>query len=360
LVRLGFRSVEVGALVTGTMLGSAALTLAVGLLAHHWRRRALLLAACALMLCTGLGFMALDSFWPLLLVAVIGTLNPSAGDVSVFLPIEQSALAQTVGSERLTSTFAVYNLSGALAGAIGSLASGAIEHAPIERLGFVIYAAIALPVSLIYALLSPSIEAAPATKTRAPLEKSRSIVVRLTVLFSIDAFGGGFIVQSLLALWLFRRFSISTEIAGAIFFASGVMGAFSQLVSSRLADRFGRVNTMVYTHLPSNAFLILAALMTDARWAVAFLLMRAAISQMDVPARQSYVMAMVPPEERAAASSVTNVPRSLAAAVAPLMAGWMLDHTLFGWPLIIGGALKAVYDVLLLLQFRAHKPADER
>jgi predicted MFS family arabinose efflux permease len=186
------------------------------------------------------------------------------------------------------------------------------------------------------------------------------VVLRLSALFSLDSFGGGFAVQSLVVLWLYRRFELSPAVTGTIFFASGLVGAFSQFVSGRLAERIGHINTMVFTHLPANVFLMLAGLMPTPGLAVLFLLLRASMSQMDVPARQAYVMSVVPPEERAAASSVTNVPRSLASALPPLFAGAMLDHSTLGWPLVCGGVIKAVYDLLLLAQFRAVKPLDEK
>ena len=179
------------------------------------------------------------------------------------------------------------------------------------------------------------------------------------MLFSLDSFGGGFVVQSLLALWLFRRFGLSVETAGAIFFAAGLAAGLSQLLSARLAARIGLIHTMVFTHLPSNVLLVLVAVMPTAPLAVACLLLRMCISQMDVPARQSYVMAVVPPEERAAAASVTNVPRSLAAALSPLLAGALLTRTSFGWPLVCAGVAKIVYDLLLLSQFRAVVPEEE-
>jgi predicted MFS family arabinose efflux permease len=188
---------------------------------------------------------------------------------------------------------------------------------------------------------------------------SDCIVVHLATLFSLDAFGGGFVIQSLLALWLFRRFNMSIRAAGVFFFAAGLLGSLSQFVSVALAARIGRIRTMVYTHVPSNAFLILAAMMPSAKLTLVFLLLRSSLSQMDVPVRQAYVMAVVPPEERAAAASVTNVPRSLAAALAPIPAGMMLDASSSGWPLICAGALKVLYDFFLLLQFRSVKPADE-
>jgi predicted MFS family arabinose efflux permease len=321
-----------------------------------------------LMLLTGIGFASTTSFWPLFIVAVVGTLNPSAGDVSLFLPVEQAALAEAAEPRDLTAMFALYNVAGAFAGSFGALASGvpailAARHgwalAPALRSGFVAYSILAVIAFTFYRRLSPDVEVERHPVKRAPLEKSRAIVYRLSALFSIDALGGGFVIQSLLALWLFRRFNLSVQTAGAFFFAAGLLGSFSQFISAALAARFGRINTMVFSHLPSNLMLILAALMPTPALAMGFLLLRSSTSQMDVPARQSYVMAVVPPEERAAAATVTNVPRSLASAFAPLPAGAMLNHSSFGWPLICAGALKTIYDILLLIQFRAVKPTDE-
>jgi MFS family permease len=367
LLRLGFSSREIGAIVTGTLLGSAALTVVTGLAAHRLALRPLLLAASVLMLGTGLGFAFLDSFAPMLLIAVVGTLNPSAGDVSVFLPTEQAALAGTVkGSDRI-GLFGVYNLIGTLAGALGSLAAGVpdliarngfLSPLAAERTAFLAYSAIAVAVTPIYARLSSGVEAAPTSPT-VPLKRSRAIVLRLAALFSLDALGGGFVVQSLLVLWLFRRFALSTATAAAIFFVFGLLGAFSQLISARIAGRIGLVRTMVFTHLPANVFLVVAGVMPTLPLAILFLALRASLSSMDVPARQSYVMSVVPPEERAAAAGVTNVPRSLASAVPPLITGWLIDKTSFGWPLLIAGGLKALYDVLLLVQFaKVHPPAE--
>ena len=222
-----------------------------------------------------------------------------------------------------------------------------------EQVLFLLYAAAGVVVFGLYAGLpagpSPSSNAA-----RAPLARSRPIVLRLTALFTLDAFAGGFVVQALLVLWLSRRFQLPADTTALVFFVVGLCGALSQLVSARLAARIGLIQTMVYTHLPANLLLILAGVMPRAELAVGCLLARALLSQMDVPARQAYVMAVVPPEERAAAASVTAVPRSLATAVPPLFVGWLLDHSTFGWPLICAGILKAVYDVLLLVQFRDH------
>jgi len=367
LTRLGFTPFRVGALVTGTLLGSAALTTAVGLAGQGIERRRVLLFAALLMLGTGIGFAGLSAFWPLLLVAVVGTLNPTAGDVSVFLPVEQAVLAETVPGGERTAVFAWYNVAGTLAGGLGALASGVPEMVarlagadPLaaERGGFLFYAAVAAGVAAIYRRLSPSVERA-ALAGQAPLARSRRVVLQLATLFSLDAFGGGFVVQSLLVLWLYRRFQLSVASAGAIFFGAGMVGALSQFLSAKLAARIGHVRTMVYTHLPANLFLVAAGVVPSAPLAITFLLLRASLSSMDVPARQAYVMALVPPEERMAASSVTNVPRSLAAAIPPVFAGILLDRSAFGWPLVLGGVLKVLYDFLLLMQFRALRPPVE-
>ncbi len=368
----GFTAFEISAVVTGTLLGSAVLTLAVGLMGYRLSRRRLLFASTGLMLATGFGFALATNFWVLLAVAVIGTMNPTAGDVSVFLPTEQSLLSEGAADRDRTSLFARYNLSGLFAAALGSLVVGVpvviarLEGWPlveVQRASFLIYALVAAILVLVYARLTPEgddAEGREAPRPAAPLREARSIVIRLSLLFSLDAFGGGFVVQTLITLWLFERFDMAVSTAGAIFFVSGLLSALSQLGSPWLAKRIGLINTMVFTHLPANAFLILAALMPNVYLAIAFLLARMLLSAMDVPARQSYTMAVVPPEERAAAASVTNVPRSLASAFAPLLAGWLLTMGASGGPLIAGGAIKIVYDLLLLWQFRSHPPPEER
>lgn len=365
----GFSPFEIGAIVTGTLLGSAFLTLLVGLAGHRLSRRTLLFASAGLMLATGAGFAIATNFWVILAVAVVGTMNPSGGDVSVFLPTEQSLLSEAAEARDRTALFAHYNLGGIFAGAIGSLGVaapvvlaglGGWPLVEVQRLSFLTYAGIAVALLAIYTgvLHDGTVEA---HRTAAPLRESRSIVLRLSALFALDSFGSGFFVQTLLTLWLFQRFDLSISTAGTIFFVAGLLSAASQLGSPWLARRIGLVNTMVFTHLPAQVFLILAALMPNAPLAVACLLIRTFFSAMDVPARQSYTMAVVPPEERAAAASVTNVPRSLVSAVAPLIAGAMLTASPgSGGPLLLGGAIKIVYDLLLLWQFRAHPPPEER
>lgn len=368
LMATGLSPFEVGAVATATLLGSAALTLAVGLVAHRLSARATLLATTLLMLGTGLGFAHVTAFWPLLAIAFVGTLNPSVGDVSIFLPIEQSLLASSAPAASRTALYARYNVAGALAAALGSLAAASPEllakwtnlsQTAALRSVFFVYAAVAVAIGAFYLGLGKTADAAADREPRRPLARSRPVVLRLAALFTLDSFGGGFVVQSLLALWLFQRFDLSLTAVAQVFFVTSLLGALSQLVSPRLAARIGLIRTMVYTHVPANAFLVIAAFMPTAPLALAFLFLRMALSSMDVPARQAYVMSVVPPEERAAAASVTNVPRSLGAGLAPLVSGWMLAHSTFGWPLIVGGLLKIVYDLLLLARFRHHEPPQE-
>jgi len=364
LARLGFSALAVGTLVTGAMLGSGIMTLGVGLIAHRISSRRLLLFAAGSMVGTGLGFAASTGFWPIFLVAVVGTLNPSNGDVSLFLPLEQAALANLAKDKRATtSLFARYNVVGSFSGALGALAVAlpdflrrccGVASAVGERSVFLVYAAVGGLVAWLYARMP---ELAQQQRSRRPLVAARSAVLRLAALFSLDSFGGGFVVQSLLALWLFRRFQLSLSAAGAFFFASSLASSLSQFLSPRLAARIGLVRTMVYTHVPANLFLMAAAFMPTLGSTLACLLLRASVSSMDVPARQAYVMSVVPSEERAAAASVTNVPRSLASALAPALAGALLERTNFGWPLLCAGGLKLTYDFLLLGLF--HKAERE-
>jgi MFS family permease len=366
LLALGLDALEVGIVATATLLGSGILTLLVGMHAHRWEERALLLGATALMAATGIGFAVAEPFWPLLLVAFAGTLNPSSGDVSVFLPLEHAILTQATPDRERTSVFAAYSLSGALAGSMGALAAalplwleraGGLDAIPAMQSMFILYAAVAGAASLLYRRLPRA--AAHAPKPRAALGPSRSRVYALAALFSLDAFGGGLVVQSLLALWLFQRFELSIATTGTIFFWTGLLSAASYVVAVKIAARIGLVNTMVFTHIPASVCLVLVPFAPSLPVALALLFVRAALSQMDVPTRSSYVMAIVTPGERPAAASVTSVPRSLASALGPALAGWLLTVSPFGWPLVLAGGIKIAYDLLLLGMFRHVRPPEE-
>ena len=365
LLALGLGTLEVGILSTVTMLGSAAATLAVGRWGHRFELRRLLIAAAALMVATGVGFAAFSSLWPLLIVALAGTMNPGGGDVSVFYPLEHTALAAAAPAETRTSAFARYSFIGSLFGAVGALAAAAPEWlaqrhgvAMLDalKLMFILYGAVGITVGLIYS----RIPTAPAetVKPAVPLGPSRATVWKLAGLFSVDSFAGGFIINSLLALWLFERFDLSLTAAGAFFFWTGLLSAVSQLAAVPLSRRIGLINTMVFTHLPANFCLIAAAFAPTLEIALALLLVRSLLSQMDVPARGAYVMSVVTPAERPAAASFTAVPRSLASSLSPSLTGAMFAAGAMAAPLVLCGVLKSAYDVALLLMFSKVRPRD--
>ncbi len=366
LTTLGFSAFRVGVLTTATLLGSAALTLAVGLAGHRFPARRLLFAACVLMAATGLAFSQINTFWVLAVVGFVGTLNPSGGDVSAFLPLEQSLLAHAGAPSLRTHLFARYNLSGSLMAALGALSVGLLVPlravTGLAQLTLIegAFAAYGL-LGLISAALYRSLPDAPveADAPRTPLGPSRRNVYGLAALFSLDSFGGGFMVQSLFALWLFHRFGLSLGAAGAFFFWTGTLSAVSQLAAPVLATRIGLIRTMVFTHIPASLCVIAVAFAPNVTVAFALLFVRALLSNMDVPARTSYVMAIVTPAERAAAAGVTNVPRSLASAFSPSLAGLLFSLTPFAWPLVIGGSLKITYDLLLLWRFQKVRPPEE-
>ncbi len=367
LLALGFGPLQVGIIATASLLGSALLTIAIGFLGSRYDQRRLLLAAASLMTATGVAFTVVNDYALLLVVAFAGTINPSAGSVSVFVPLEHAALAREVTDAERTTMFARYSLVGALAAAVGAFTAAAPELvAPLGldqltaiKLMFVLHALLGLLGGRLYARIPRRPPAWQAGASSA-LGPSRITVLKLAALFSLDAFAGGFVVQSLLALWLFERFEMSLAAAGAFFFWSGVLAAFSFPVAAWLSRHIGLINTMVFTHIPSSIALMLAALAPTLPVALMLLLIRAALSQMDVPTRSSYVMAVVTEAERAATASFTAVPRSLAAAVSPALAGALFAASYRAWPLLICGALKITYDLLLLMQFRHLKPPEER
>jgi len=371
---LGFGVVQIGLLGTLTLAGSAVATIAVGALGHRFPASRLMLAAALTMVATGLGFAGLHAFWPLALVAFVGTLNPSSGDVSVFLPLEHARLARAADSGGArTALFSRYALAGGLSAAVGALASAwpawwaahmGGSALPAMRAMFMLYAAIGAVVALLYRGFIAQEQREHAADASAagpdapqPLGPSRGIVVRLAALFCIDSFAGGLLVNSMLALWLFQRFGLSLGAAGQFFFWSGLAMTVSQLLAPVLARRIGLVNTMVFTHIPASLFLIAASVAASLPAALALLLLRSVLSSMDVPARNAFVMAVVTPPERAAAASFTAVPRSLASALGPTIGGWLLASGVLAAPLVACGALKITYDLLLLAQFRRH-PVD--
>jgi MFS family permease len=367
LIEIGFGPLQIGMIATAALLGSAALTLATGLVAPRYDLRTLLLLCAALMILTGLAFPASQHFIFVAAVAFIGTMNPSTGDIGVHVPLEQAAVAQRASDAERTRVFAHYSLVGALSIAAGALAAGtpdALISIGMNKLTalqvmFYGYAALGALAAIFYSRL-PSAGRHEAKARPVPLGPSRATIYKLAALFSLDAFAGGFTVQSLLALWLFERFELSLAAASTFFFWSNVLGAFSLPLAARLGRRFGLVNTMVFTHIPSSICLIVAAFSSDLTVVLGLLLLRAACSQMDVPPRTSYVMAVVTPAERTAAASITAVPRSLASSISPAISGALLATPFTGLPLVLCGVLKIVYDIALLFSFRHMRPPEEQ
>jgi MFS family permease len=367
LIEIGFDPLQIGIVATAALLGSAATTLAVGFLAPRYGRRTLLLVCAVLMIVTGVAIPNIHHLVLIAAIAFIGTMNPTTGDIGVHVPLEQAALAQDAADQERTHIFARYSLIGAFSIAAGALAAGAPDLlvsfgsdkvAALQAM-FYLYSVLGAVGAGFYALLprTPTHDTAAESTALGP---SRRTVYKLAALFSLDSFAGGFTVQSLLALWLFERFELSLVTASTFFFWSNVLSAFSYPVAARLGKRFGLVNTMVFTHIPSSLCLILAAFTPNLVVVMALLLVRSALSQMDVPTRTSYVMAVVTPAERTAAASVTAVPRSLASAISPTLSGALLSTSFLALPLVISGVLKIVYDLSLLFSFRHVKPPEEK
>jgi MFS family permease len=378
LVDVGLSQPQVGLLLTLTLAGDTIVSLLLTTRADRIGRRRMLIAGAALMAGAGLVFAATTTFWLLLLAATIGVISPSGNEVGPFLSIEQAALSHVVTDRTRTQVFAWYTLAGAAATALGALAGGmstsALQHTAMTPLGsyrvvVILYAVLGLVLAALFSRLSLSAEAASLGEKRAfqatfaglsGLDRSRDVVLKLSALFALDSFGGGFVIQSFAAYWFYLRFGVDPGTLGVIFFWANIFAGISALLASRLAARFGLINTMVATHLPSNILLILVPLMPTLPLATLMLLVRFSISQMDVPTRQSYIMAVVSPEERSAAAGITGVARTLGAAISPFFVGLMFARP--SWinvPFFIAGTLKIVYDLLLYKQFVSVRPPEE-
>jgi MFS family permease len=364
LVAIGFGTVEIGIVAAASLFGSALLTLGVGVVAPRYELRHLLMAGAVLMAATGV-MLNVEDLLLIVVVAFIGTVNPSGGDVGMLVPLEQTVLARDAPDRDRTRVFARYSLIGAMSTAAGALSAAVpdvlvtagIGRITAFKLMFCFYGVLGLLAAALYRRVQPS--HAEQHHASTPLGPSRGMVYKLAALFSLDAFAGGFVVQSLLALWLFKRFGISLSAASLFFFWTSVLSALSYPLASWLARHIGLVNTMVFTHIPSSICLIAAAFAPNLTVVLALLLVRSALSQMDVPTRTSYVMAVVTPAERAAAASVTAVPRSLASSISPALAGVLFGPAFSGLPLILCGTLKIVYDLALLYTCRHVKPPEE-
>jgi MFS family permease len=376
LVERGLSETLIGELLTATLIGDAGTSLAMTTTADRLGRRRMLLLGAGLMAAAGVAFLLTGQPVLLILAAIVGVISPSGNEIGPFLSIEQAALAQLLPNGRRTHVLAWYNLAGSFTTALGALGGGWLAHGlqaggtPALDAYRVVLAGYALSGSvlgLLFLGLSPQVEVAPTAPLTAARRRfglnhpeSKSVVMALSGLFALDAFAGGFVVQSLLAYWFHLRFGADAGLLGSIFFAANVLAGVSALLAARLAARFGLINTMVFTHIPSNVLLCLVPLMPTLPLAITVMLLRFSISQMDVPTRQSYTLAVVAPDERSAASGITNIARSLGAALSPLLSGLLLAHPLLmNVPLFLAGGLKIVYDLLLYRRFRALKPPEE-
>jgi MFS family permease len=380
LIAVGLTETQVGLLLTLTLLGDTIVSVAIATRADRYGRRRMLIAGALLMAAAGVVFATTSNFWVLLVAATIGVISPSGQEVGPFLPIEQAALTRAIPDRSRTEVFAWYALNGAIASACGALAGGLLTRlfprdgaltttAPYRGV-IIFYAALGIVLALAFTRLSPTAEAAPRERGGEPygflsqlsgLERSARVVLKLSALFALDAFGGGFVAQSFAAYWFYLRFGLNPAELGPIFFGASLLAGFSALFASRLAARFGLVRTMVWTHLPSNVLLILIPLMPTLPLAVMVLLLRFSLSQMDVPTRQSYVMAVVDPHERSAAAGITGVARTIGAAIAPVFVGFMFARpSLINLPFFIAGTLKIAYDLLLYKEFVTLQPEEEK
>ena len=376
LAALGLDAVTIGAILTLTLVGDTLISLWLTTRADRIGRRRVLVAGSLLMVVAGAVFAATSWVPLLILAATIGVISPTGNEVGPFLAVEQAALSQTTPDARRTPTFAWYNLAGYVATAFGALGAGSLGQgllaaglAPVDAYRAIVvgYAIVGLAMVAVFSRVGPGVEAPPARAAddgiarRLGLGRSKGIVTRLSALFAIDSFAGGFIPQSLMAYWFHLRFGVEPAVLGGIFFGANMLAAVSSLSASRIAARIGLVNTMVFTHLPSNVLLILVPVMPSLPLAIAVLLLRFSLSQMDVPTRQSYVMAVVEPGERSAAAGVTGIARTTGAAISPaLSAPLVATAALAGLPFLIAGGLKIVYDLALWRAFRAHPAPEER
>ncbi len=372
LSRLGLDGATIGLLLTLTLVGDTAISLWLTTHADSFGRRRVLIVGAALMAGAAVVFASSALVPVLLLAATIGVISPSGKEVGPFLAVEQASLTRLVPDRRRTAIFAWYNLVGSVAAAFGALGAGLLVQAlrgggaaevDADRSIVIAYGAIGLVLAIAFTRLSPAVEIPGAERStiagRLGLHRSRGIVLRLSALFSLDAFAGGLVMDSLVAYWFATRYGVEPALLGAIFFASNVLAAISALLAARIAARIGLINTMVFTHLPSNVLLILVPLMPNLPLAIAVLLARFSISQMDVPTRQSYTMAVVEPDERSAAAGVTGIARTTGSAVSPLLAAPLVSVPgLAGVPFLLAGSLKIVYDLTLWRLFRS-RPAPE-
>lgn len=381
LAELKFTEYEIGLILTLTLLGDTAVSLWITTRADRIGRKRMLIFGSVLMIAGAVVFALSGNFWLLLVAATIGVISPSGNEVGPFLSIEQASLSHVISNKYRTKIFAWYSLVGSLSTAAGALCVGFFVHKSVQmgmsnlssyRFVLILYALFGAVLLLFFYRLSPDIEVEKNNKNSSDfssaglkdifgLNRSRKAVFKLAALFTMDSFAGGFVVQSLVAYWFYLRFGADVRTLGAIFFGANLLAGFSALLAAHIANQIGLINTMVFTHLPSNILLILVPFMPNLSLAIIVLLIRFSISQMDVPTRQSYTMAIVSPEERSAAAGITNVARTTGASMSPMIASAMLgSFPLLNFPFYIAGSIKIIYDFLLYHNFRVLHPPEEK
>ncbi|GAB1472210.1 MFS transporter [Chloroflexota bacterium] len=373
LAEAGLTEGQAGLLFSFTLAGDAGISLWLTTHADSFGRKRTLIIGALLMLGAGVIFLLTHNFVILIIAAIIGVISPSGNEIGPFLSIEQAGLSQLLPDKLRTKVFAWYNLAGSFATALGALTGGwlaqllqAAGWSALDSYRYILtgYAVGGLLIAVLFLQISPAIEItnqAVPTKKILGLHKSRKVVFKLSSLFALDAFGGGLIVQSMIAYWFHVKFGVDAGVLGSIFFGANILAGISSLLAVKIADKFGLINTMVFTHIPSNILLILVPLMPSLPLAIGVLLLRFSISQMDVPTRQSYTMAVVAPDERSAAAGVTAIARSVGASLSPALAGIFFGiSSLLSVPFFLSGGLKIIYDLLLWREFRRVKPPEER
>jgi MFS family permease len=372
LAQIDLSEASIGLLLTLTLMGDTAISLWLTTRADRFGRRRTLIAGAGLMIFAGGLFAITKDFFVLLIAATIGVISPSGNEVGPFLSIEQAALSQIISNDRRTAVFAWYGLVGSFATALGALCGGALAQllqmrvTPLESYRVIVigYAIMGVVLGVLFTRLSRAVETPVPLAPRPSLlglHRSRTTVFKLSALFSLDAFAGGFVVQSFVAYWFYLRFNVQPAVLGSIFFGANILAGLSALMAARVAQRIGLIRTMVFTHIPSNVLLMLVPLMPTLPLAILMLMLRFSISQMDVPTRQSYTLAVVEPDERSAAAGVTGVARTTGAALSPSITGALMGNAmLLNAPFLIAGGLKIIYDMLLYRSFKSIKPPEER
>ena len=370
LSEAGLNEAQIGLIFTLTLAGDAGISLWITTTADRIGRKRMLILGAGLMILAGVVFSITGNILLLMIAAIVGVISPSGNEIGPFLSLEQAALSQLLPSEERTRAFAWYNLAGSLATATGALCGGFLSqglwHAGLSEIAsyravILGYAGCGVALIILFLLLSPAVEAAvavPATRRVLGLHASKRVVMKLSGLFALDAFAGGFVIQSMVAYWFHIKFGVDAGLLGSIFFGANILAGISALLAVRIASRIGLINTMVFTHIPSNVLLCLVPFMPNLNLAIAALLLRFSISQMDVPTRQSYTMAVVAPDERSAASGVTAIARSVGASISPVLSGvFFVYPVMLSAPFLLAGGLKIVYDLLL---YRSFKKTDVR